>query len=303
MKYTLADAVTSAAQADATARKAEKRNNMRRFTWCRLHHELFHAPLWRLVARRAGVPMYMVRLFVIELEVFASTNTPRGSVEGLNVEAMAADWALPDGDALARIYAALEQPDIGWLDQEHIVSFHDRNPDTVDDKAAERMRRMRARRKEASGAVTRNPRNVTTRSDQIIKQVGDNAATSAPGEGPQGTLDEGVRVGSIPSNSGESGNKLTEQEEARVWLATEGARILLSRGTLLYKERANFELKRFQQLAGDDLAMMKILIQADTSGRTGGKFLDLIRNAILAHRRELTGQRSLPLQTAVKRRG
>jgi hypothetical protein len=59
---------------------------------------------------------------------------------------MAARWNV-DADTIGRIYAELERSDIGWIDQDQIVTFWDRNPDIVDDTAAERQQRVRDRKK------------------------------------------------------------------------------------------------------------------------------------------------------------
>ncbi|MGD0333926.1 MAG: hypothetical protein ABSA90_11815 [Xanthobacteraceae bacterium] len=92
--------------------------------------------------------MALIEALVIRLEVFANANLPRGSLEGFSLAALAAYWDLPNEDELARVYAALKHPDVGWIDQDHLVTFWERNPDVEDTTAAERQRRFRARRKE-----------------------------------------------------------------------------------------------------------------------------------------------------------
>jgi hypothetical protein len=45
----------------------------------------------------------------------------------------------------ARIFAALEAPDVGWVAYEYVADFFQRNPDHQDNTATERKRRQRAR--------------------------------------------------------------------------------------------------------------------------------------------------------------
>lgn len=130
------------------AAAAEKKLRMRRFQWRRKWNAgpYMHADdkRLRLVARRTGAMLPVVEAFVDRLDDFANQNTPRGSVEGFSIEALAAHWSMPNDDVLARIYAALESPEIGWIDQDHIVDFWARNPDTEDNTATPRQQRSRA---------------------------------------------------------------------------------------------------------------------------------------------------------------
>lgn len=147
MSRTLAEALSQAGNDLEAAKAAAKKLKMRRFTWCRIEHVMLDDVRWRLVARMSGAPQHMIEAFVVRLDIFASANKPRGSLDGFNLAALAAHWNLASGDQLARIYAALEHPDVGWIDQEYVVTFWDRNPDTEDEGAALRQRRSRIRRR------------------------------------------------------------------------------------------------------------------------------------------------------------
>jgi hypothetical protein len=133
------------------AAAAEKKLRMRRFSWRRKFNAgpYMHADdkRLRLVARRVGAMLPVVEAFIDRLDDFANQNTPRGSVEGFSIEALAAHWSLPNEDVLARIYAELETPEIGWIDQDFIVDFWARNPDTEDATSAQRQARSRAFKK------------------------------------------------------------------------------------------------------------------------------------------------------------
>jgi len=133
------------------AAAAEKKLRMRRFSWRRKYGggPYMHADdkRLRLVARRTGAMLPVVEAFVDRLQDFANQNTPRGSVEGFSIEALAAHWSLANEDVLGRVYVALESPEIGWIDQDFIVDFWAQNPDTEDATAAERQARSRAFKK------------------------------------------------------------------------------------------------------------------------------------------------------------
>jgi hypothetical protein len=85
----------------------------------------------------------VVEALVVRLELHASKSQPRGYVGDFNAEAMAVRWGA-DVDMVLRVFAELERADVGWIDQEHVVSFWARNPDgDQDPTAAERQARKR----------------------------------------------------------------------------------------------------------------------------------------------------------------
>jgi hypothetical protein len=281
---------------------------LRRFTWCRIHHELLRKPLWRLVARMSGAPLPFVKLFVVELDLYASENVPRGSVDGFNVAALAADWGLADDGQLARIYAALEDPDVGWIDQDFIVTFWARNPDqelTERERELARARQRRARDrkkavKESRALATYPPSRVTqrdsvmsrSRSDQIIKQ--------AVAEKEQSDLIEAlIPTTDLHSHSGSSGD---DSGDTEIWLALEGKRIVAERCRVL-PSRAWLDIARWRKELLDDVAALATIIHdADLMGLERGKFTDRVREAITRYRYD-PDQRRLPLPTIVKKTG
>ena len=135
--------------ADAAVKRALQANakpTLRRYTWSRLHTDLLDDNRWALVALRAQAPLPIVEALVARLEIHANKSQPRGYVGDFDAEAMAARWAV-DATMVARILAELEGPQIGWIDQDQIVSFWSRNPDKIDETNAERQQRFRDRRK------------------------------------------------------------------------------------------------------------------------------------------------------------
>jgi hypothetical protein len=122
-----------------------KKPTLRRYSWSRLHSDLLDDIRWPLVARRAQAPLPVVEALVVRLELHASKSQPRGYVGDFNAEAMAVRWGA-DVDMVLRVFAELERADVGWIDQEHVVSFWARNPDgDQDPTAAERQARKRDR--------------------------------------------------------------------------------------------------------------------------------------------------------------
>lgn len=135
-----------AAMAAAVKAPGLTKPTLRRFTWSRLHTDLLDDMRWPLVAKRANAPLPLVEAVLIRLENHANRSNPRGYVGDFNPEGLAVRWGV-DTDMIGRIFAQLEAPDIGWIDQEQLVTFWDRNPDAVDNSAADRQQRTRDRKK------------------------------------------------------------------------------------------------------------------------------------------------------------
>ncbi|MDB5579803.1 MAG: hypothetical protein JWR80_4979 [Bradyrhizobium sp.] len=124
---------------------AEKALRHRVWKWCRLENHFLDMPLWRVVAFKAHVPLYAVQAFVTRLESFANLAEPRGYVGDFNVDEFAAGLGMT-GDIAAKIYVALCDPSVRWIDQEHVATFHARNPDKPDENSGERKKRSRSRK-------------------------------------------------------------------------------------------------------------------------------------------------------------
>lgn len=141
----------TAERAAEAAAAVAKKIRMRRFPWRRKWQSgpYMHADdkRLRLVALRSGAMLPVVEAFVDRLDDYANQYTPRGSVFGFSIEELAAHWGLDDDELLARIYAVLESPEIGWIHDDFIVDFWLRNPDTEDNTAADRQARSTAFRK------------------------------------------------------------------------------------------------------------------------------------------------------------
>lgn len=130
----------------SSARPRLRKPTLRRFTWSRLHGDLLDDFRWPLVAKRVGAPLPLVEAVIIRLEIYANRSNPRGYVGDFNPRGLAARWDV-NADLIVSIFTELSSPDIGWIDQEQVVSFWDRNPDTNDESASERQQRVRDRKK------------------------------------------------------------------------------------------------------------------------------------------------------------
>lgn len=125
---------------DAAARAARHRA----WHWCRRHNGFSDRPTWRAVAGKLGMPVHQVVAFVHRLEELANAAEPRGSIVGFKAYEFGEALGMSADDA-ARIFAALEEPEVAWIAYEHVADFFERNRDWEDDTAAERQRRKRAR--------------------------------------------------------------------------------------------------------------------------------------------------------------
>lgn len=302
---------------------------LRRYTWSRLHVDLLDDMRWSLVARRANAPLPLVEAVLIRLENHANRSRPRGFVGDFSVEGLAARWNVDD-ETIARIYAQLEAPDIGWIDQDQIVTFWDRNPDIVDETAPVRMKRMRDKRKGmrllaaaaaqgsislelrterereleesrephelieawglSTGALRRNTVTVTTRADQIIKQ-----GTAAQAE--KGLARGVLGAGFFPND----GVDAVDFAKAQLWLETEGLKLITTRA-LIQTPRALTLLERWiSGLEGDLPALVAIVMGAVGTKTMGNTFQTVVENQIARKRDEANGP-ALPLPpVAIKR--
>jgi hypothetical protein len=127
---------------------ATKAARHRKFHWCRRPNGFSDMPMWGVVADKLGLPLYQVLAFANRLEELGNAAANFGEIRGNLSRFSSIEFAKALGmsaEDVARIYAALEHPDIGWIAYDHIADFYDRNPDKEDEGAAERKRRQRLR--------------------------------------------------------------------------------------------------------------------------------------------------------------
>jgi hypothetical protein len=124
--------------------------------WFRVYHGMPTDPKWMLVAARAGngtAPGHVVAVWTMLLD-HASSTKPRGSVESIDLEAIAAGLGWPH-ELVTAIYDAL-------VARKHIIdgqvrTWAERNPAKFDATNAERQKKHRARVKKAAEAGTARP--------------------------------------------------------------------------------------------------------------------------------------------------
>lgn len=125
----------------ALAAEEEKKIRHRKFHWCRLWNNFHDMPLWRQLAQALDLPLTQVQAFVARLDSLGNRSLPRGYVGDFDPAEFAAAHDMPAA-VCARIFAALEER--GWIEQERLTTFWERNPDKDDPTATERKERERA---------------------------------------------------------------------------------------------------------------------------------------------------------------
>lgn len=125
----------------AAAADAEKAARHRKFHWCRLRNDFIDMPLWRVIAQALALPLAQVQAFVVRLDTLANKSLPRGYVGDFDPAEFAAAHDASTADC-ARLFAALEER--GWIEQERLTTFWERNPDKDDPTSSERKERERA---------------------------------------------------------------------------------------------------------------------------------------------------------------
>jgi hypothetical protein len=314
---------TAADDAVKKALQAKAKPTLARYSWSRFHSNLLDDNRWALVAQRAGAPVPIVEALVMRLEAHANSSQPRGYVGDFNAEAMAARWNV-EAEMVVRICAELERPDVGWIDQDQVVTFWSRNPDKVDETAAERMRRMRARKKgmklladlvrrgeiseelrherevalkdcrdaellvaswsAPAPSVTRNTVTVTPRADQIINQ--DLVLNAAPAPAAPTALGTNL----VPVDAA----VFADPARALQWVQGDGEALVTGRFGGL-RSKACEALKRWSvTLGGDVTVLARVLHAALSTGARGEAFKTLVTNQVARQATEMLAP-ALPL--------
>jgi hypothetical protein len=281
---------------------AAKRQKLRTYEWCRLRNEFVDMPIWRAVARKTGVHLTSVLAVVIRLEALANRSDPRGSVADMSIAEFAASLDLSPA-VVARVRSALEEPDIAWIEQDHVVDFYRRNPDHEDTTAAERQRRRRARLKQEreqaltrpppstyppSRDVTRDSVTVAPRSDQIIKQDAASFAArkSVPENAPVAVLGSSL----TPIDP----SVFADQARALQWLKGDAEALVTGRLGCL-RSKACQQIERWgNTLCGDVPALARAIHASLSTAARGEAFRQLVTNQVARQAAEIIAP-ALPL--------
>jgi hypothetical protein len=136
----------------------------KRYGWLRLYNDFSTHSKWRVVRRLARVHITVVKCVVIDLLIAANKGRPRGSIAEFSV-LECADGNETTTDKVERVYAVLQG--LGWIDQEHLVTWDERQPDKEDPTAADRQARRRQKIREQNQPQNRpSHRDVTPRQDK-----------------------------------------------------------------------------------------------------------------------------------------
>ena len=288
----------------------------RRFHWCRRPNGFSDMPVWRVIAATLSLPLHQVLAFVNRLEELANASETRGHVGHFSAAEFGAALGMPAADA-ARIFAALEDPEIAWVSSDHVADFHDRNPDREDATVNDRKRRSRARSAVCKqlaqlvriGGIAEEKR----RSIELtLKNLPDHALFALLAELQQlqqSTLSTGLglstghgghdvtkrdivtvtpeqstKVSSQPvDNSGlnATSTALGQQDQgvATVWLLSTGLRIITERMQVT-QSLAETRIERWRRDLQNDAALQIIIEGADKADYAGARFHNLVVDGI-----------------------
>jgi hypothetical protein len=118
--------------------------HLRRYGWLRLYNDFPIHPKWRVIARKARVPVAHVIGIAAFVLCKANVGDARGSLSDFSVLECAAalDLSIEDVDC---VFSAMEA--VGWIDQYYVSTWDERQPQEEDATHAERQRRYRAKKK------------------------------------------------------------------------------------------------------------------------------------------------------------
>lgn len=293
----------------------------RSFPWCRRHDGFCDKVIWRRVAGVVKLPLYQVVAVANRLEELANRARPRGYVGDFDAVDFAIALGMPEEDA-ARIFAALEEPAIGWVEQGYVQTFYERNPDHEDSTQAERKRRERARRKGmkelaqafALGRISAEERrlleaellidarlstghgsHIVTHRDIVTVTPDQTTPRTAAAVDNFGDAAHAEKGGPAEEASGLGGGD-DPQAASRRWLESEGVRIVTERMDEL-RTKAETRIARWleQELEGDAVTLAEIIRAADKADYMAARFHNLIVDGI---RRGRQRQVQLPLPPA-----
>ena len=144
--------------------------------WCRWHNGTVTDPKWRVIAKRAGVPLHMVIALWPALLEEANQSSERGTLESADAEDLAAALDI-EPEQVAAIMEAMQGK---VLDGKALTGWSKRNPKRErEDNSTERVRRSRER-----NAMKRHetPSNALDKSREEKKEedTGDKSPEAAP---------------------------------------------------------------------------------------------------------------------------
>lgn len=259
--------------------EADKPRTEPRYGWCMLYNDFTGHPKWRLVSQRCGVPLAAVHAIVTALLNQASKSRKHGWIGGFKFDECAVALDLTP-DSVASVYRVLIE--LGWIDQDYIVDWTERQPSQVDATATERKRTQRAREKAARNIAmkrgTADDEAMLTRAEQdSIARLAERSRVTEPApELPPAELQ-------LP----------TEEPDARKWLLGDPAGKVNDYGPASRIVAEQFGCNRLSadmtirswlrdQMAGDAIALATIISAVYREAFTGAAFRATIEQRIAA---------------------
>jgi hypothetical protein len=165
---------------------------------------------------------------------------------------------------VARIYAALEE--VGWIDQEYLVTWDERQPDKEDPTAALRQQRRREKLKKTRLSTLPTDRHAVT----SVTPRDVTPDKTRPG------LEAGA--GQIVENSG-------QDADAAAWLGGEGRDLVAERIGVSTDRAAELIAGWLDKVAGDHAALQLIVRGAVAADYIGARFHNLVVDGYKRHGR------------------
>lgn len=301
----------------------------KRYGWWRAYNDLSRHPKWRVIARLAqpdapmdpDVSVSDVLAVVLDLLCTASKAKHRGRIDDWKPLEAAAALDMPL-DKVLRIRAALEDSDVGWVDQDFIVDWHERQPDSEDPTANERQQRRRKLMREkrlgkrllvesaaqdssAIGSRVTLRDSVTVTLDKTRQTTNENTEV--------GKFEQGPRLQELGKGEGveKAEDKEFTQHKARVYLFGTGtqetglaARVVCERMGYRVSLSGHELILRWHREVNDALALANIITEADALALNGRAFENIVLQQIARHVAEQKNGPSLPLPlTPLKKPG
>jgi hypothetical protein len=132
----------------------------KRYDWFRLYNDFLGHPKFRYVARQCAMSICEVSMIAVALLRTANRSRPRGWVRDFSLIDCGAALDI-DPDKVGEVYRKLEE--LGWIDQDYLATWDERQPDKEDPTAAERQRRRREKLKLERAGKTERDRQFTER--------------------------------------------------------------------------------------------------------------------------------------------
>jgi hypothetical protein len=284
----------------------------KRFGWYRTYHDWLGHAKWRAVARQTKVPLAVVHCVVQGLFRAASTGKPRGHVGGFDFfDCAAAIDTSPE--QVATVYKCLLER--GWIEDDYIVDWIERNPDQEDPTQAQRQRNRRAKLKARRAMQMGNAKPEQVALLQKLGELHDDLSrvtTTLPvnGERPVSQLTPLILW---PRDLYDDAEKVSTHNEttARRWLVGEGT--MMDYGTASHIVGEHFGMKRLgadqmirrwlQDLGGDAIALAMLIDTANKEAIPGKGFQNVVEQGVAKLVREKSAGPSLPLGPAAIKGG